>query len=389
MKVPITRPFFDDDDRAAVAAPLDTGWVVQGPNVAAFEGLFAQHTGAAHAVACTSCTTGLHMALVAADVGPGDEVLVPAFTWVATANVVLYVGATPVLCDVELDTFNVDVDDLARRITPRTKAMIPVHLFGLPADMARLNALAAEHDLKVIEDAACGLDARIDGQHVGTFGDFGAFSFHPRKAITTGEGGMVTTADAGRDALLRALRDHGAAKSDLARHGDKQAFLLSAFELMGFNYRMTDFQGALGVTQMKKAPWIHERRTALAQRYDRLLADLDWLRTPTVPDGWTHGYQAYVCLFAPEEPTFDRLAALRDRRNALMSALEADGVQTRQGTHAVHTLGLYRDRFGLTAADYPNAALAENLSMALPLFPTMSEAEQDWVVDRLKAHGPG
>lgn len=389
MKVPITRPFFDDDDRAAVAAPLDTGWVVQGPNVAAFEDLFARHTGAAHAVACTSCTTGLHMALVAADVGPGDEVLVPAFTWVATANVVLYVGATPVLCDVDLDTFNVDVDDLARRITPRTKAMIPVHLFGLPADMARLNALAAEHDLKVIEDAACGLDARIDGQHVGTFGDFGAFSFHPRKAITTGEGGMVTTADAGRDALLRALRDHGAAKSDLARHGDKQAFLLSAFELMGFNYRMTDFQGALGVTQMKKAPWIHARRTALAQRYDRLLADLDWLHTPAVPAGWTHGYQAYVCLFAPEAPAFDRLDALRDRRNALMSALEADGVQTRQGTHAVHTLGLYRDRFGLTAADYPNAALAENLSMALPLFPTMTEAEQDWVVERLKAHGPG
>ena len=388
MKIPITKPVFDDADRAAIAAPLDTGWVVQGPHVAAFEARFAAYTGGAYAVACSSCTTGLHMALAASEVGPGDEVLVPAFTWVASANAALYCGATPVLCDVDLDTFNVNVDDLAQRITPRTRAMIPVHLFGLPADMNRLMPLADAHDLVVVEDAACGLDARIDGRHVGTYGPFGAFSFHPRKAITTGEGGMVLTDAPRRDALLRALRDHGASTSDLLRHGSKQAYLLSAFNLLGFNYRMTDFQGALGVSQMDKVAWIHTQRTARARRYDALLAGLDWLRTPKVPAGWTHGYQSYVCLFAPEEPAFARLETLRDRRNALMAALEADGVQTRQGTHAVHTLGLYRERFGFRSEDFPNAALAENLSITLPLYPQMTDEEQDYVVARLKAHGP-
>lgn len=387
MQIPITKPVFDDADRAAIAAPLETGWVVQGPNVARFEADFARYTGASHAVACSNCTTGLHMALAAAGIGPGDEVLVPAFTWVATANAALYCGATPVLCDVSLDTFNVDVADLAGRITPRTKAMVPVHLFGLPAEMAPLLALASKHGLAVVEDAACGLDARIDGRHVGTFGDFGAFSFHPRKAITTGEGGMVLTGDAGRDSALRTLRDHGASKSDAARHGSKGAFLLSEFNVLGFNYRMTDMQGALGVTQLAKARWIHERRVALAARYDRLLGGLPWLRTPQVPTGWTHGYQSYVCLFAPETPTFAALERLRDARNAFMTQLEADGIQTRQGTHAVHTLGLYRDRYGLRPEDYPGAALAENLSITLPLYPQMTDDEQDYVVEHLSRWG--
>lgn len=382
MKVPITRPFFDDDDRRALLAPLETGWVVQGPHVATFERDFAAYTGARHAAACTSCTTALHLALAAAGIGPGDEVLVPALTWVATANAVLYVGATPVLCDVALDTFTVDLDALEARITPRTRAIIPVHLFGLAVDMPRVMALAAEHDLRVVEDAACGLDARVDGRHVGTWGDYGAFSFHPRKAITTGEGGMVTTADPDGDATVRALRDHGAVRGE-APQG------LGAFDLLGFNYRMTDFQGALGVTQLAKARWIHQRRSALADRYAALLSPIDGLRPPVTPAGYTHGWQAYVCLFAPEAPRFDRLDALRARRDRLMAALAADGVQTRPGTHAVHTLGLYRDRLGTTAADCPRASLAEGLSIALPLYPTMTEAEQDHVVDRLAAHASG
>lgn len=382
IEVPITRPCFDDDDRRAIAAPLDTGWVVQGPHVAEFERRFAAYTGAAHAAAATSCTTALHLALVAAGIGPGDEVLVPALTWVATANAVLYTGATPVLCDVALDTFNVDVPALAARVTARTRAVIPVHLFGLPADLPAIMALAAKHDLRVIEDAACGLDARIDGRHVGTWGDYGAFSFHPRKAITTGEGGMVTTADPDGDATVRALRDHGAVRG-AAPQG------LGAFDLLGFNYRMTDFQGALGVSQLAKAAAMHARRAALADRYATRLAALDWLRPPTTPTGHTHGWQAYVCLFAPDAPRFDHLDALRARRDRLMAALAADGVQTRPGTHAVHTLGLYRERLGTTAADCPGASLAEGLSIALPLFATMTEAEQDHVVDRLKAHGPG
>lgn len=389
MKIPITKPVFDDADRAAVASPLDTGWVVQGPNVARFEANFATYVGAPSAIACSNCTTGLHMGLAAAAIGPGDEVLVPAFTWVASANAALYCGATPVLCDVSLDTFNVDLDDLEARLTPRTRAVVPVHLFGLPADMGRLMPWARKHGLAVVEDAACGLDARIDGQHVGTFGDYGAFSFHPRKAITTGEGGMVLTADAAKDALVRSLRDHGASKSDATRHAAKNAFLLSEFNVLGYNYRMTDMQGALGVTQLAKARWIHERRCALAARYDRLLSGLSWLRTPVVPAGWTHGYQSYVCLFAPETPTFAALERLRTERDALMTTLEENGIQTRQGTHAVHTLGYYRDRFGLRAEDYPNAALAENLSITLPLYPQMTDEEQDYVVEHLSRWSRG
>ena len=383
LRIPITKPCFDDEDRAAIAGPLDTGWVVQGPNVAEFERRFAAYTGAEHAVACTSCTTGLHLALAALGIGPGDEVIVPAFTWVASANVVLYCGATPVLCDVELDTFNVDLADLERRITPRTKALLPVHLFGLPVDMGPLLALAKRHELAVVEDAACGLGARWQGTHVGHIGDFGAFSFHPRKAITTGEGGMVLTNDAGRGALLRTLRDHGSSKSDLARHSGKAAFLLSEFNVMGFNYRMTDFQGALGVTQMAKVEWIQARRAQLADRYDALLADIDWLQTPVVPAGDTHGYQSYVCVFRPEAPTMANVDALFEQRNALMMSLEAQGVSTRQGTHAVHGLGLYRERFGLRPEDFPQAWIAERVSLALPLFPTMTDAEQDHVVELL------
>ncbi len=388
MRVPITRPFFDEEDFAAISKPLETGWVVQGPNVAEFERLFAEYTGAAHAVACTSCTTGLHMGLAALGVGPGDEVVVPAFTWVASANAVLYCGATPVFCDVSLDTFNLDPEDLAGRITPRTKALLPVHLFGLPVDMGAVSALAKQHDLGVLEDAACGLGARYQGTHVGHIGDYGAFSFHPRKAITTGEGGMVTSNHDAGAALLRSLRDHGSAKSDLARHKGKAAFLLSTFDVLGFNYRMTDFQGALGVAQMGKVERIQSSRARLAARYDHLLAGIDWLQPPTVPEGDTHGYQSYVCLYRPEAASLANVEALYDRRNALMMKLEELGVSTRQGTHAVHALGLYRERFGLQPEDFPGAWMAEQLSLALPLFPTMTDEEQDYVVQLLKAHGP-
>ncbi len=386
MRVPITRPWFDDAEREALVGPLETGWVVQGPNVAEFERRFAEYSGAAEAVACTSCTTGLHLALAALGVGPGDEVLVPSFTWVASANVVLHCGATPVLCDVSLRTFNLDLEDAERRITPRTKALLPVHLFGMPVDMGPLQGLAKDRRLGVVEDAACGLGARWQGTHVGHIGDAGAFSFHPRKAITTGEGGMVLTNDPERATLLRSLRDHGSSVSDLKRHQGKAAFLLAEFNVLGFNYRMTDFQGALGVAQMGKVEAIQARRAALAARYDALLADLEWLRAPQVPAGDTHGYQSYVCLFAPETPSMANVERLFERRNRMMLAMEADGVSTRQGTHAVHGLGYYRERFGYDPGNLPNAWMAEHLSLALPLYPTMTDAEQDYVVDRLKAH---
>ncbi|MEE2789386.1 MAG: DegT/DnrJ/EryC1/StrS family aminotransferase [Myxococcota bacterium] len=384
MRIPITKPVLDESDYTCLRDPIESGWVVQGPHVKRFEEKFTAFTGASDAMACTSCTTGLHLALAALDLGPGDEVIVPSFTWVASANVVAHCGATPILCDIDPTTFNIDPDDIEHRITERTKGIIPVHLFGLPADMDRVLTIAKRHDLFVVEDAACGLGAKLNGQHVGTIGDFGAFSFHPRKAITTGEGGMVLAKNPDHYALVRTLRDHGASRSDLARHKGKAAFLLSQFEHLGYNYRMTDIQGALGSNQMDKASDIISGRIQVAQRYDEILKRLPWLKTPAVPENAVHSYQSYVCVFAPETPTLKNLETLNEKRNHMLMAAEERGVSTRQGTHAIHGLGYYARTYGYEPHDLPQSWIAEHVTMTLPLYPQMTEAEQDYVVDVLE-----
>jgi dTDP-4-amino-4,6-dideoxygalactose transaminase len=386
MRVPITKVVIDEHDLAAVQKPLESGWLVQGTFVREFEARFAEFTGGHHAIACSSCTTGLHLALAALGIGPGDEVIVPAFTWISSANVVEYQGAKVVFCDIDLDTFNISPSELKKKITPATKAVMPVHLFGLSAEMNEVLAIAKEHGLFVVEDAACGFGARYHGAHVGTLGDFGAFSFHPRKSITTGEGGMVLTANDERAALVRSLRDHGASRSDLARHTSEAAFLLAEYKSLGFNYRMTDIQGALGVTQMRKASWIMQQRTQRADAYRELLRDVPWLKLPHVPDGLVHGYQAFVCLFRPERPTTDNVESLAAKRNRMMLELEKIGVSTRQGTHAVTLQDYYARRYGISPADFPNAWLADRLTVTLPLYAQMTADEQDFVVEQLKSY---
>jgi dTDP-4-amino-4,6-dideoxygalactose transaminase len=386
MRIPITKPVFDEADLEAIRQPLLDGWVVQGPRVQAFERKVGAYTGARHAIACTSCTTGLHLALAALGVGPGDEVVVPAFTWISTANVVEHQGARAVFCDVSLDTFNVDMASMEAAVSPKTRGLIPVHLFGLPADLDAVLSLAKSRGLFVVEDAACGLGARYHGRHVGTFGAFGAFSFHPRKAVTTGEGGIVTTEDDALAELVRSLRDHGASRSDLQRHHQKAAFLLSEYDHLGFNYRMTDLQGALGSTQMDKLERVQDGRVGRARRYDEVLAPYaDWLAIPRAPAGVEHSYQSYVCLFRPEAPSLANVERLFDLRNRLMLALEEKGVSTRQGTHAAAHLGYYREKYGIRPEHFPNAYMAERLSLTLPLYPQMTDEEQDYVVEQLGA----
>jgi dTDP-4-amino-4,6-dideoxygalactose transaminase len=382
--IPITKAVFGEEELRAVQLPLETGWVVQGPHVAEFERLFADYTGTGHAAATSSCTTALHLAVAALGLGRGDEVVVPAFTWVSTANVVEYTGARPVFCDVDLATFNVDAASVAAATTERTAGLIPVHLFGLCAPIEEIVALARQRGLWVVEDAACAFGGWVAGRHAGTFGDAGCFSFHPRKSITTGEGGMVTTASAGLDRLVRSLRDHGATRTDLARHHGKAAFLLAEYPHVGFNFRLTDIQGALGVAQMHRADDILAARRERAARYDELLADVEWLRTPAVPDGFVHGYQAYVCLFAPEEPTLANVDALHERRNELMLRLEQRGIATRQGTHAPVILDVYAQRYGLRREEFPNAVIADRLTLALPLYPQLTDADQERVVSELR-----
>ncbi|HEU4829369.1 MAG TPA: DegT/DnrJ/EryC1/StrS family aminotransferase [Gemmatimonadales bacterium] len=384
--IPITRAVFDEAEAQAVARVLESGWVVQGPRVAEFEAGFRAFTGLPEAVACTSCTTGLHLALLAEGIGPGDEVIVPSFTWVASANAAIYVGATPVIADVSLETFNVTAEEIERRITPRTRAIMAVHLFGLAAEMDEILPIARARGIKVIEDAACALGTLYRGRHVGAIGDGGAFSFHPRKAITTGEGGMYTTADPARAAQARSLRDHGAAKSDHARHSSRGAALLPVFEMVGYNYRMTDLQAAVGVAQLAKLEGVLAARIARAKRYDELLTGVEGLVLPVEPEGHRHSYQSYVCRIPTDRNAESDILAGNAYRNAVMSALEEDRIATRQGTHAVHMLGYYARTYGFTPMDFPGAFAADHLSLSLPLYAQMTDEEQDRVVERLAHH---
>ncbi len=371
-----------------MAQPLRDGWLVQGPRVEEFEAKFAAFCDAEHAVATTSCTTALHIAVVGLGAGPGDEVIVPAFTWISTANVVEYVGATPVFCDVSLDSFNLDPAGLTRVITDRTVGIIPVHLFGRAADMPAVNAAAQRHGLWVLEDAACALGTRQGGRHAGRLGRAGCFSFHPRKSITTGEGGMVVTDDGELAAAARSLRNHGATRTVHQRHSAAGAFQLAEHERLGFNYRMTDLQGALGSAQMDRADWILGERARQAELYTRALADIAWLRTPSVPDSEVHGWQSYVCLYAPEEPVASDVTSLREGRDRLMAGLEEEGIATRPGTHAPVAMERY-SRPGESAAErYPGAILAESLSIALPLFAGLAQDELEQVVEALRRLGP-
>jgi perosamine synthetase len=384
LRIPITKPAFGEAEKRAILEPLESGWVVQGPRVQEFERRFADYVGTENAVATTSCTTALHLAVAILGLKPGDEVLVPAFTWVSTPNVVEYMGATPRFCEIDLRTFNVDPARFEEAVGPNTVGMMPVHLFGLCADMDAVNAIARKHGLWVIEDAACAFGAWQGGRHAGTLGDIGAFSFHPRKSITTGEGGMLTTASDEAADLAGILREHGAGSTDLSRDQAEGGFLLSEFHHLGYNYRMTDLQGALGCAQMDRADELLDERRRLAARYDEALAGLDWLATPEVPGDNVHGYQSYVCLYG-HEPSLASLERLHAARNELMLRMERRGIATRQGTHAPVATGYYSRKYRLREEDFPAAVLAERLSIALPLYPGMSDADQDLVVEELLA----
>lgn len=386
MNVPIARTGLTEAEIESVLEPLRSGWLVQGPKVREFEEAWAAFTGVKHAIAVTSCTTGLHLSLAALGFGPGDEAIVPAFTWIATANVVEHLGGKVVFCDIDLDTFNLDVEQLKTKVGPKTKAILPVHLFGLAADMNPINAIAKKHGLWVVEDAACGFGSRHHGQHVGGLGDTGVFSFHPRKAITTGEGGMITTQSDELAEKLRRLRDHGAAMTDLQRHLGARPYLLADHPDAGYNQRMTDIQAALGVAQMARAADIVTERQRLAQVYDNAFADLAWLKTPAHVESLEHGYQSYPCLFQPEPITAESVSRINAARNAWMDQLQKVGISTRPATHAVHMLTFYREKYGLQPADMPNAYAANDCSISLPLFHGMTDAEQAYVIEHVRGH---
>ena len=374
-RINISEPVTGEKEWHAIKDPIDSGWLTQGPKVAEFEKVFAEKHQSGNALATTSCTTALHLILHAMGIGPGDEVIVPAFSWVASANVILYCGAKPVFVDVDPHTYNIDPVDVAQKLTSKTKAVMVVHLFGLCADVDAIKAVIPA-GVKIIEDAACAAGALYKNRSAGSLGDAAAFSFHPRKTITTGEGGMVTTNDDDLAVLMGKLRNHGAEISEEQRHSGPKPYLLPDFNVMGFNYRMTDLQGAVGITQLAQLDTFIAQRRKFASFYNESLASIEWLSAPYVPDFSTPGWQAYVTMVDTKKAPYSR--------NKIMELLQEKGIATRPGTHAISNLNVFKETYGITPDDFPVAQHCNDNTMAIPLHNKMSVEDYQYVVDCLK-----
>jgi perosamine synthetase len=369
--IPVMRPFLGNEEAEAVAEVVRSGWVAQGPKVAEFERQFAAYTGAGHGVAVSSCTTGLHLALHVLGIGPGDEVVIPSFSFIASANAVRYCGGTPVFADVDELTGNLTAETVAAVLTPRTKAVMAVHQGGLPADVDAIRARCG--DIPVIEDAACAAGSTYRGRSVGAGSPLSAWSFHPRKLLTTGEGGMVTTDEPELAARLRRLREHGMSVSAADRHAAAGKAIVEQYLETGFNYRMTDIQAALGLVQITRLENLVAQRRELAARYQELLADVPGLRAVRDPEYGTTNYQSFWVLLSDEVPA---------DRNEVLARLAEEGISARRGIMASHLEPAY--------AGHPRIALpvTEKLtarSLILPLHHLLTAADQDRIVEVLKA----
>lgn len=365
--IPVMRPWLGAEEAEAAAAAVRSGWVAQGPRVAEFEKAFASAIGARHAVAVSSCTAALHLALVAAGIGRGDEVVVPSLSFIATANAPRYVGAVPVFADVDEATQNLTAATVEPCLTERTRAVILVDQAGVPADLDAMRALCELRGITVVEDAACAAGSVYRGRPAGAGASLAAFSFHPRKLLTTGEGGMLVTPDSDAAARLRRLREHGMDVSAAARHASRQPVIEHYLEL-GFNFRMTDIQAAIGLVQLGKLGQLIARRRMLARRYQQLLASIPGVRTITDPGYGTTNYQSFWVLLPDGFPV---------SRGDLLQRLAEAGVSARRGIMAAHLEPAYR---GLARRPLPVTERLTARTLILPLFHDLSEPEQDIVV---------
>jgi len=372
--IPIAKPVLEEAEGEAAYQAVLSGWVSQGPQVTAFERQFAAYTGASHACAVSSCTTALHLALIAVGVGTDDEVITASHSFIATANSIRYCGANPIFVDIDPRTYNIDPDRVLEAITPRTRAILVIHQMGMPCDLHTFSEIANRHGIALIEDAACatGSEILINGrwEQIGRpRGQIACFSFHPRKVITTGDGGMLTTSNPKFDAKFKLLRQHGMSVPDAVRHGSPQV-IFENYLVAGYNYRMTDIQAAIGLKQLERLPQIIARRRFLADRYAELLGNIEELRLPVEPEWARSNWQSY-CVRLPE----------RVDQKAVMQGLLDNGIATRRGIMCSHREPCYSDQ--KLRHDLRQSELAQDHSILLPIYAQMTEDDQVRVVDAL------
>lgn len=374
MKIPLTIPYLNTKEEHEVIQTLRSGWVTQGPQVSRFEELIKNHTHARYAVATSSATTALHICLLLLGIKSGDEVIVPSFTFIATSNVVLHVGATPVFVDVDYNTLNINPSLIEAKITKKTRAIIPVDYVGIPSDMNAISKIAKKYNLFVIEDAAAALGSRYNGKQIGSIADLTCFSFHARKIVTTGEGGMITTNNKLYAQQAKALRQHGMAVSDVVRHTSKR-IIHETYPSVGYNFRLSDIQAAVGVAQMDKITEIIQKRTILAKKYTEALKNNSLLLTPVPLKGSLPNWQSYIIKLRKNK---------RISRDTLMQKLLDDGIATRRGAMAIHKELAYKT---ITRnVKLPVTEEACNQTITLPLYPQMTNAQQEYVIDALKRY---
>jgi dTDP-4-amino-4,6-dideoxygalactose transaminase len=375
--IPIARPSTGEQEADAVRRVLASGWMTQGPEVAAFESEFAACVGAPFACAVSSGTTALHLALLGVGVRPGDHVITVSHSFIATANAVRYCGATPVFVDIDPATYNIDPPLVDAAVGPRTRAILCVHQLGMPCDLAALSGIARRHGLPLVEDAACAAGSELqwngEWQRIGRpHGDVACFSFHPRKLVSTGDGGMIVTRDAARDRQFRLLRQHGMTTSDRERHAAADV-AIESYAMLGFNYRLTDIQAAIGREQLKRLPVMIARRRALAARYAERLADVPGLRLPHEPSWARSNFQSY-CVWLPDGCD----------QTSIMQRLLDQGIATRRGVMCAHREPAYAQEPWTAGSILRHSEEAQDRCVLLPLFHDMTEEDHTRVTEALR-----